>query len=180
MKLLELFLIFFKIGAFTIGGGYAMIPLIEEEIVDKRNLMKREEFLDAIAIAQASPGPIAVNVAIFIGRKVRKTLGSIICTLGVALPSFLIILVVSMFFAEVRDNEKVEGVFKGIKPAVAGLMAASVYRMFKSANLDGIYLIVPPLAFSILLLGVSPIFIIIGFAVFAIILNKFKKGGEER
>lgn len=125
----KLFTIFAKIGAFTIGGGVAMIPLIEREIVDKNKWLSDEEFMDMISIAQSVPGLIAVNVAIFIGHKLGGLKGSIIATVGSVLPPFIIILLVAAAFTSVRGNETVEAIFKGIRPAVVALIAAPVIRM---------------------------------------------------
>ena len=109
---------FFHIGIFTLGGGYAMIPLIEEEVVNKKHWVTKEEMLDLIAIAQSCPGVFAINIATFIGYKLRKTRGAICTTLGTALPSFLIILAIAMFFSQFKDNKVVAAMFRGIRPAV--------------------------------------------------------------
>ena len=114
----EAFSIFFKIGAFTIGGGYAMVPLIEDEIVTKRRWIAKEDFIDLLAIAQSAPGILAVNISIFIGYRLRGIRGSIVTALGTILPSFLIILAIALFFHNFKDNVYVERIFKGIRPAV--------------------------------------------------------------
>ena len=98
-----LFLTFIKIGAFTIGGGYAMLPLIQREVVD-RGWMKKEEFIDLFAVAQSLPGIFAVNISIFVGYKLKKLPGAICCALGTILPSFLIILGIALFFTQFKDN----------------------------------------------------------------------------
>src|SRR5690606_35978231 len=115
---LEMFSVFFKIGAFTIGGGYAMVPLIEAEVVDKKKWIEKDEFVDTLALAQSSPGPIAVNTAVFVGFKMDRYKGAFFTTLGAVLPSFLILLVIAMFFREIKDLEAVESAFKAIRPAV--------------------------------------------------------------
>ena len=102
---LESFGIFFKIGAFTIGGGYAMVPLIENEIVTKRKWIAQEDFIDLLAISQSAPGILAVNISIFIGYKLRGIRGSIITALGTILPSFIIILAIALFFHSFKDND---------------------------------------------------------------------------
>ena len=109
---------FFKIGIFTLGGGYAMIPLIEEEVVNKKQWVSKDEMLDLIAIAQSCPGVFAINIATFIGYKLKKERGAIATTIGTALPSFLIILLIAMFFHQFEDNRIVAAIFKGIRPAV--------------------------------------------------------------
>ena len=126
---LEAFSIFFKIGAFTIGGGYAMVPLIENEIVTKRNWIAKEDFIDLLAISQSAPGILAVNISIFIGYRLRGIRGSIITALGTILPSFLIILAIALFFHNFKDNTIVERIFKGIRPAVVALIAAPTFSM---------------------------------------------------
>jgi chromate transporter len=118
----EAFSIFFKIGAFTIGGGYAMVPLIEDEIVTKRRWIAKEDFIDLLAIAQSAPGILAVNISIFIGYRLRGIRGSIVTALGTILPSFLIILAIALFFHNFKDNVYVERIFKGIRPAVVALI----------------------------------------------------------
>ena len=107
-----LFITFVRIGAFTIGGGYAMLPLIQREVVD-RGWMSKEEFIDLFAVAQSLPGVFAVNISIFVGYKLKKLTGSVICALGTILPSFLIILAIALFFTQFRENEWVEKAFKG-------------------------------------------------------------------
>jgi len=133
-----MFLTFFKIGAFTIGGGYAMIPIIQQEIVDKKKWIEEEEFLDIIAISQGSPGPIAINVSIFIGYRLKGLKGAITCMLGTALPSFMIILLIAMMFFQYRNNPIVEKVFLGIRPAVVALIASAVYKMYKSSQIKAL------------------------------------------
>ena len=127
----EAFKIFFKIGAFTIGGGYAMVPLIEDEVVNKKKWIEQDDFLDLLAIAQSAPGILAVNIAIFVGYRLRGVKGSLVTSLGSILPSFLMILAIALFFSAYKDNPYVEKVFKGIRPAVVALIAAPVFRMGK-------------------------------------------------
>lgn len=129
-KSLELFWIFFKIGLFTFGGGYAMIPQIKEIVIEKKKWMTEDEMLDVIAIAESTPGPIAINSATYIGYKQNKILGSIFATLGVVLPSFLIIFTISLFFDKFLENEIVANAFVGIKCAVAFLITKAGLDMF--------------------------------------------------
>lgn len=128
-KTLALFSTFFRIGAFTIGGGYAMIPLIQREIVDSKHWLDEEEFLNMIALAQAAPGVIAVNSAIFIGYCVGGVRGLIASVLGAVIPSFVIILLIAMVFRDIAKYPAVEAVMKGMRPAVVGLLAAAVIRL---------------------------------------------------
>ena len=129
MKSLSLFSAFFRIGAFTIGGGYAMIPLIQREIVDNQHWLDEEEFLNMIALAQAAPGVIAVNSAIFIGYRIDGWRGLLASVLGAVLPSFVIILLIAMVFRGIAHYSPVEAVMKGMRPAVVGLLAAAVIRL---------------------------------------------------
>ena len=128
----KLFWTYIKIGTFTIGGGYAMLPLIEREVVDKHHWIDAQEFLDMIALAQAAPGLIAVNSAIFIGWKIYGWRGVVATVLGAVLPSFIIILLIAMVFRDVREYPIVEAIFKGVRPAVVALIAATVVRMSKN------------------------------------------------
>ena len=139
-----------------------MIPLIEADVVEKRKWVEREDFLDLMAIAQSCPGIFAVNMSIFIGYKLRGVKGSIVCALGTVLPSFLIILGLALFFQQFRDNETVQRIFMGIRPAVVALIAAPTFKMAKSAKINKSNIWIPIVgALMIWLLGVSPIYIII-------------------
>ena len=161
---LKLFISFFKIGAFTFGGGWAMIPLIEREVVDKQNWIKREDFVDALAIAQSLPGVLAVNISILIGDKLRGLKGCLMATLGTILPSFLIILAIAIWFVQTYDNPVVERIFKGIRPAVVALIVSPVFSTAKTARINIKTVIIPIIvALSIWLGGISPIwFVLLG------------------
>ena len=153
---------FFRIGAFTIGGGYAMIPLIESEVVDRHRWLAREEFLDIIAIAQSCPGVFAINMSVFIGYKLRKFPGAICSTIGAALPSFVIILLLAMCFTTVQDNPVVESIFRGIRPAVVALIAAPTFSLAKSAKVRLSNCWIPIAgALAIWLMGVNPVWVIV-------------------
>lgn len=132
---IDLFATFFRIGVFTLGGGYAMLPLIEREVVDKKRWIDGQEFLNVLAVAQSLPGPIAVNTAVFVGYRTRGILGSVSGLLGTVMPSFLCMAIIASFFAGMRDNPTVAAVFTGIRPAVAALVAASVWSLGKKARL---------------------------------------------
>ena len=133
---LELFWIFFKIGTFTLGGGYAMVPLIQDEIVNKKKWIEEEEFIKLLALAQSSPGALAVNVSVFVGYKMKRGLGLITTVLGATLPSFIIILVIAALFSNIQNNVYVIKAFKAIRPMVVALIAASVYTIGKSAKIN--------------------------------------------
>ncbi|MBQ4386678.1 MAG: chromate transporter [Prevotella sp.] len=158
----ESFRTFFKIGIFTLGGGYAMIPLIEEEVVNRHQWVKKDEMLDLIAIAQSCPGVFAINLSIFIGYKLNKVRGALATALGTALPSFLIILLIAMFFHQFEDNRYIAAMFRGIRPAVVALIAVPTFNLAKQAQLNKFTIWIPIVsALLIWLLGVSPIWIII-------------------
>ncbi len=174
------FTTFFKIGLFTFGGGYAMIPLIEAEVVEKHRWVTKEEFLDLIAIAQSCPGVFAINISTFIGYKLRRTLGAISCALGAALPSFLIILAIAIFFHRFEDNAVVAAMFRGIRPAVVALIAVPTFNMARQAKLNRYTVWIPVVsALLIWLLGVSPIYIILVAAIGGFIYGKCSKSEKS-
>jgi chromate transporter len=176
----ELFKTFFKIGIFTLGGGYAMIPLIEEEVVNKHKWVSREELLDLIAIAQSCPGVFAINIAIFIGYKLRKLWGTIAATLGTALPSFLIILAVAVFFKQFEDNHVIAAMFRGIRPAVVALIAVPTFRMAQRAKITWTNCWIPIVcALAIWGLGVSPIYIILIAGISGYVYGMYIKPTEQ-
>ena len=176
----ESFKTFFRIGLFTIGGGYAMIPIIDADVVEKFKWVNREEFLDLMAIAQSCPGIFAVNMSIFIGYKLKGVKGSVTCALGTILPSFLIILAVALFFQQFRENETVQSIFKGIRPAVVALIAAPTFKMGKSAKISLTNIWIPVVsAFLIWMLGVSPIYIIIMAGVGGFLYGRYIKPTEK-
>lgn len=169
----EMFLTFFRIGAFTFGGGFAMIPIIQEEIVEKRKWINEEDFLDTISIAQSSPGPIAVNISIFIGYRIKGFKGALICTLGAVLPSFFIILLIAMSFSKFKDNKILEKVFAGIRPAVVALIFSAVYTLSYRSHFHYKGLIVAVIAaLVIVVFNINPIYLILTGAIGSIILNK--------
>lgn len=170
----SLFITFFKIGAFTFGGGYAMIALLQREVVS-RGWLTDEEFLDLFAITQSLPGIIAVNISIFIGYRLRKFKGALVCAIGTILPSFLIILAIAVYFTEMQDNVWVERVFKGLRPAVVALIAVPVFTAIKSLHINKFMLLVPiASALSIWLLNISPIYVIIVSAVGGLVYSYYK------
>ncbi len=162
----RLFATFFKIGAFTLGGGYAMIPIIESEVVEKHAWIKKDEFLDLIAIAQSCPGIFAANIATFIGYKIKGEKGALCTTLGAVLPSFIIILLIAMVFHQFMQIHWIAAMFNGIRPAVVALIAAPTFNLAKSAKLHlGNCWIPIASALLICALHVNPIWIIIAAGV---------------
>ena len=129
MKLLKLFLTFFKIGLFTFGGGYAMISQIREEIIEKKHWLTEEELMQIITIAESTPGPIAINLATYVGYKKNSILGSIFATLGVVLPSLIIIFIISLFLNQFMENKYVKNAFIGINACVAFLIIKTGIEM---------------------------------------------------
>ena len=176
MLYLQLFWTYLKIGTFTIGGGYVMLSMIEREIVDRKGWIDREEFMNMIALAQAAPGLIAVNSAIFIGWRIGGWRGVIATVLGAVLPSFLIILAIAMVFQSYKDLPAVEAVFKGIRPAVVALIAAPLCRMAVSAKITWATAIIPIAgALLIWLGGLSPIWIIFVTVVVTLLYTYLKE-----
>jgi len=146
--LLQLFWSFFKIGAFTFGSGYAMIPMIEKEVVDRKKWFGSEDFYNNLALAQSSPGPIALNTAVFVGYRMRGWTGALAAVLGSVIPCFSIILIIAIFLGDIRGNEYVDAAFKGIRPAVVALIAVPFVRMLK------------PLKWPFVLLGIAAMLLI--------------------
>lgn len=164
VPLWKLATVFSKVGLFTLGGGYAMIPLIDREVVQKRKWMESDEFYDILAIAQSSPGLLAVNISIFAGYRMRGRIGSVAAAIGTCLPSFLIILAIALFFVGYRNNVYVDKIFKGIRPVVVALIAVPVVDMIQKFHLN-IWraLIAVATAALIIFLKVSPIYILLVF-----------------
>ena len=171
---LELFLIFFKIGAFTFGGGYAMLPLIQQEMLS-HNWMDLEQLVNFVAVSESTPGPLAVNLASFVGAETGGLLGAGCATIGVVLPSFLIILLVAKFYRAFQTNTLVKGCMNGLRPTVVGMIGASLLSVAGSAF--SLSAGVVPLVLAVVLLAVilfahwkkvHPILLIVGSAVVGI------------
>jgi Chromate transport protein ChrA len=170
----EIFYSFLKIGLFTIGGGWAMVSVIEQEIVHKKGWMTKEEFVDSLAIAQTVPGVLAINMANCVGYHIQKKKGALMAILGSALPSFLIILVIAMFFKEIKDNPVVERIFKGIRPAVVALICVPVFTTAKSVGINFRNVIIPILsALVIWLFKISPAYVFLFAAIGGIVYIKY-------
>ena len=142
---LSLFLTFVKIGAFTFGGGWAMISIIEREIVDKHHWLERSEFLDLLAVAQALPGILAVNISAAVGDRLKGVKGSVIAALGTILPSFVIILAIAILLTPgmIKSNPTITAIFKGIRPAVVALIIAPVFTSAKAAGINWRTVLIP-------------------------------------
>ncbi len=175
VSLWRIFCVFAKIGTFTIGGGYAMIPIIRDELV-KRGWLTDEELPDIIALAQSAPGILAVNMSIFAGHKLRGTKGSIAATLGSVLPSFLIILLIAMVFSGYKDNPVVERIFKGIRPVVVSLIIVPMINMARKGNKTWwAWLISAVTLIAVAFLGFSPIWILLVLIVLAVLFTMLKE-----
>ena len=135
-RLRTIFASFFKIGLFTFGGGYAMLPLIEQELIAKRGWIEHKEFLDLLTLAQSVPGPIAINTSVFVGYKMRGLKGAVAALLGSVLPSFVIILAIALMFADIRHNPVVDAAFKGMRPAVVALIVVPFFARARHALVD--------------------------------------------
>ena len=158
----KFFLTCCKIGAFTLGGGYAMIPAMEHEFVTRNGWLDKQEFLDIMVVAQTTPGIFSVDMASHIGYKLRGVWGGIVGALGIALPSIAAITLIAMFFRGFKDNVWVEKFFRGVRPAVVALIAAPCFKLAKSAGLNRYNFWIPLVsALLIWLLGVSPVLVII-------------------
>lgn len=158
----DLFLTFSKIGGFTLGGGYAMVPVMEREIVEKKKWMSREEFLDILVVAQSTPGLFAIDMASHVGYKLKGTWGGITSALATALPSIVAILLIAVFFREFKDNVYVEKVFMGVRPCVVALILAPCFSMAKKAKINRFNWWIPLVcAVLIVAFGVSPIWCIL-------------------
>lgn len=171
----DLFISFWKIGAFTIGGGYVMLPLMEREVVDHRGWLSREEFLDCLSLSQAMPGVFAVNMATIIGRKLGGFRGVLCAVLGNILMPIALILLIAMTLRIFRDNAVVEHIFMGLRPAVVAMIAAPVFRMAKSAKVTWSNCWIPIIAALLIwLLGVSPVYVILIAIVVGLLWGKLK------
>lgn len=179
--LLELFIVFFRIGLFTFGGGYVMISFIQQSIIEKKKWLSEEEMLDIIAIAESTPGPISVNTATFVGFKRAGIIGGIISTLAIALPSLIIISIIAYFYNDIVQIEIIQRAFKGIICVVAALILVSAIKLFKGNLKSSKIYISLPLAIAALALslftGFNAIFMIIiggflGFIIYSFILKK--------
>lgn len=175
-KALQLFLVFFRIGAFTFGGGYAMIPLIQKEVVEEKKWVTDDDILEIIAIAESTPGPIAINSATFVGYKLCGVLGSAFATLGVVLPSFVIILLISYVLRQFQDIPAVKYAFNGIRAGVLALLIKALYTMYKKAP-KGLYAYIA-MAGAFLVTAfteINVLFVIIGCAVFGLVTSFITK-----
>lgn len=174
MKVLyDLFRAFFTIGALTFGGGYAMLPMLEREIVTKHSWATNEELLNYFAIGQCTPGIIAVNTATFVGYKIKGVIGGIVATLGVVAPSVVIITIIAMVLENFMDIAWVQNAFAGIRVAVCALITVSVVKLFKSNVKQHWHIALAIIAFVVVaLLKLSPVYVVVACAVLSFIFGK--------
>ena len=164
-ELFDLFWTFCKIGALTFGGGYAMLPLIQREIVENKKWSTEKEILDYYAVGQCTPGVIAVNTATFIGYKLKGIIGGIVATLGVIFPSIVIILIIATFLQNFADLAIVQSAFAGLRVAVVALIITTVVKLIKSSIKDYLGVIIAIIAFVIsAFIGLSPVYVVIAAA----------------
>ncbi len=178
--LLKLFTTFFKIGLFSFGGGFAMIPLIQREVIERHKWINSKDFVDMLVLAQSTPGPIAVNTAVFVGYKTAGIAGAVAATLGTVLPSFIVILLLALFFAEVRENRYVDAAFRAMRPAVVALIVAPLMGLVKGMKW---YLIAISAAVALLVwyFGFSPMYLIAGGVAVGIFMAVYngRKGAQR-
>ena len=178
-KYRELFASFFKIGIFTFGGGYAMVSIIQREVIDTRGWIKEREFLDLLTLAQSAPGPISLNTAVFVGYKMYGYRGAVTALAGVVLPSFIIMLLIASFFTQIRHNEVIDAAFKGIRPVVVALMFAPIIGFVKGMRN---YAIAIAIAISLIIwyVGISPVYILFAGGIIGVLLAALRGKEVER
>ena len=175
IKYCDIFWSFFKVGTFTVGGGYAMIPLMQRELVDRHGWMSEEEFLDQVALSQAMPGVFAVNMATATGHRLRGFKGAAVAIVGNVMMPVVFILLLALFFRAFRDNVYVERIFLGLRPAVVALVAAPVFTLARSAKVTWSNVWIPVVsALLIWLLGVSPVLVVLAAVLGGLLYGKLK------
>ena len=179
-KNLELFLSFMKIGAFTFGGGYAMLPIMEQEIVEKKKWICAEDVIDIVAISESTPGVLAVNFATYIGYKVGGVLGSILATLGVVLPSFTIIVLISLFLNAFQSNQLIQNFLLGIKAGVVVLLFNAVIKLSKSCKMTGLSVVIAAVSLLVSIMFDVPVMIMLLIGALIGIIFGFLKKEEKK
>lgn len=171
-ELLTMFGSFFKIGLFTFGGGYAMVPIIQREVIDRRGWVDRDEFVELLTLAQSAPGPIALNTSVFVGYKMRGYAGALAALLGVVVPAFTVILLVAIYFSQIRDNEYINAAFKGMRPAVVALIISPIVSLSRGMGAWK-YALAAVVALFVWWSGVSPIWLIVAAAVAGVAIELY-------
>ncbi|MFO8144596.1 MAG: chromate transporter [Candidatus Syntrophosphaera sp.] len=176
-RLLAIFLTFLKIGAFTIGGGYAMLPLIRREVVDKRRWITNAGYLNGLAAAQSCPGPLAINLSVYIGFHIKRGWGVFAAILGTVLPSLIIIIAIAALFSQYAELSLVRKAFHALKPTVVALIAVPLIQMTRSARLSRNNFWLPLVGIIVVgIFGISPIYPILGTIIFALVQSFWLKG----
>ena len=179
-KLIELFLAFARIGGLTFGGGYAMLPMLQREVVEKKSWTTEEELMDYYAVGQCIPGVIAVNTAVFVGTKVKGFLGAVAASLGVITPSVIIIVVIAAFIQSFSELPVVQNAFSGIRVGVCVLILSSVVKLFKKAVVDKFTFALFAIVFGLsVFVDISPIIFVIIAAIGGIIVHLLKGGAAK-
>ena len=177
----DMFITFAKIGGFTLGGGYAMVPVMEKEIVDNKHWLEKDEFMDILVVAQSTPGLFAIDMASHIGYKFKGVMGGIVCALAVAFLPIISILLIAMFFQTFKDNVYVERFFMGVRPAVVALILAPCFTMAKSAKLNRFNCWIPIVcALLIVAFGVSPIWCILAAGIGGFVYGRMKNSDSTK
>ncbi|MGB9813972.1 MAG: chromate transporter [Thermovenabulum sp.] len=179
--LLKMFFTFFKIGAFTLGGGYAMIPLMKVEIVEKNKWLKEEEFIDIIAVSQSVPGAVAINTSVYIGYKLRRFIGAVFALFGTVLPSFLSILIIAYFYKEVKKITYFNRALKGVYPSILVLILCAAFSLWKKALKDYTSYVIFIISFILLFFfNLYPGILILLFGIFGIIKGSYENWKREK
>lgn len=173
--IIKLFWIFFKIGAFTLGGGYAMLPLIERELVETHKMLSSEEYYDAVALSTSLPGAIAVNCSVFTGYKIKGFSGALAAAFGAILPAFAAIIAVATFFDDISYLEPVKLVFKGIRPTIVVMIIYALINMARNTDFSGKRKYIAIAALGLLMLNVSSFYIIIAAALSGLVLKRLER-----
>lgn len=174
-KLLYLFWIFFKIGMFTFGGGYAMVSLIEEQVVERNQWLSKEEFIDIIAIVQSFPGAIAINLANYIGRQLYGTLGAVFAMAGATIPSLLIILLIAIFYAQFSAQQWWFKFVNGLLPVILALIIKSGLGIYRKTVKSKLAFIIFSLSFGGMIIGIHPLLILIAGGIFGLLKNIYQR-----
>ena len=177
---LRLFLTFFKVSIFTLGGGLAMIPLIQREVVEKKKWIGKEEFLDVIAISNSLPGSIAVNIATPIGYKLSGRLGALFAAMGAVLPPFTVIIMVASVVLSIRDYPVMEAMFKGIRPCVVALIATAVLNLSRAAAINRRTVVIPAaIILAVILLRIHPVYVVLLAVLVSIVRLWYRKRSDR-
>ena len=176
-QLIQLYIAFFRVGLFTIGGGYAMLPIIEQELVKDQRIMSMDEVVECYTLAQTLPGVIAANTSALIGYRLGKTKGALFCTLGVITPSIIIIMLIAMIFTKIEDQQIVKNAFKGIRVVVLALLLDSFQRLFKAAIFDKKTAGIALFAFVLVLFSlINPVLVIVAGGISGVLVFRERVG----